>query len=146
MLHIPLTHSPTQPPSLLPHSFSSLSFSTHSLFLPSLSSLLSLIPPSLTFFLKLISPHPPKPIVVTFTFPFCSTFLSLSLTHSASNKEALAVAQASGADFIRAEGYVFSHVADEGWMDSCAGELLRYRKLIDAENVMIFSDVKKKHS
>lgn len=62
-----------------------------------------------------------------------------------SNKEALAVAHASGADFIRAEGYVFSHVADEGWMDSCAGELLRYRKLIGAERVMVFTDVKKKH-
>ena len=56
------------------------------------------------------------------------------------------MAQASGADFIRAEGYVFSHVADEGWMDSCAGELLRYRKLIGAENVLVFTDIKKKHS
>ena len=65
---------------------------------------------------------------------------------SGSNKEALAVAHASGADFIRAEGYVFSHVADEGWMDSCAGELLRYRKMIDAERVMVFTDIKKKHS
>ena len=63
-----------------------------------------------------------------------------------SNKEALAVAQTSGADFIRAEGYVFSHVADEGWMDSCAGELLRYRKFINAENVLVLTDIKKKHS
>ena len=61
------------------------------------------------------------------------------------NREALAVAKASGADFIRAEGYVFSHVADEGWMDSCAGELLRYRKTIGAEEVMVWTDVKKKH-
>ena len=48
-------------------------------------------------------------------------------------------------DFIRAEGYVFSHVADEGWMDSCAGELLRYRKFINAENVLVLTDIKKKH-
>lgn len=61
------------------------------------------------------------------------------------NKEALAVAKASGANFIRAEGYVYSHVADEGWMDSCAGELLRYRKAIGAEEVMVWTDVKKKH-
>lgn len=27
---------------------------------------------------------------------------------------------------FRVEGFVFSHVADEGWIDSCAGELLRY--------------------
>lgn len=48
-------------------------------------------------------------------------------------------------DFIRAEGFVFSHVADEGFMNSDAGELLRYRKMIDAENVAIFTDIKKKH-
>ena len=62
------------------------------------------------------------------------------------NKSALAVAKASGAEFIRAEGFVFAHVADEGIMNSDAGELLRFRKTIDAENVLIFTDVKKKHS
>lgn len=62
------------------------------------------------------------------------------------NKEALAVAQASSLDFIRAEGFVFGHLADEGYMDSCAGELLRYRKMIGAEQIAIFTDVKKKHS
>lgn len=31
-------------------------------------------------------------------------------------------------------------------MDGCAGPLLRYRRLIDAEGVAIFADVKKKHS
>ena len=62
------------------------------------------------------------------------------------NKEALAVAQAANFQFIRAEGFVFGHVADEGYMDSCAGELLRYRKAIGAEDVKIFTDIKKKHS
>jgi len=61
------------------------------------------------------------------------------------NKAALAIAKAAGLDFIRAEGFVYAHVADEGWMDGCAGELLRYRKMIDAENVLIFTDIKKKH-
>lgn len=61
------------------------------------------------------------------------------------NKEALAVAKACGLDFIRAEGFVFSHVADEGIMNSCAGELLRYRKSISADNVLVFTDIKKKH-
>lgn len=65
---------------------------------------------------------------------------------AAANKEALAVAKASGLDFIRAEGYVFAHVADEGYIESCAGELLRYRKQINAENILIFTDIKKKHS
>ena len=62
------------------------------------------------------------------------------------NREALAAALAAGADFIRAEAFVFGHVADEGYMDSCAGELLRHRKAIGAEHVAIFTDIKKKHS
>ncbi len=62
------------------------------------------------------------------------------------NKEALAVAKAAEFNFIRAEGFVFSHVADEGLMNSDAGELLRYRRQIDAEDILIFTDIKKKHS
>jgi hypothetical protein len=62
------------------------------------------------------------------------------------NKEALAAALAAELDFIRAEGFVFSHVADEGIINSCAGELLRYRKAIGAEDILIFTDIKKKHS
>jgi membrane complex biogenesis BtpA family protein len=62
------------------------------------------------------------------------------------NCEALAVAKASGLDFIRAEGFVFAHVADEGIIESCAGELLRYRKMIGADDVIVFTDIKKKHS
>ena len=52
---------------------------------------------------------------------------------------------ATGAHFIRAEGFVFSHVADEGMMDACAGKLLRHRRTIGAERVLVLSDVKKKH-
>ena len=63
-----------------------------------------------------------------------------------SNKAALAVALAAGFDFIRAEGFVFGHLADEGWMNSDAGELLRYRKQIVADHIKIFTDIKKKHS
>ncbi|HON44421.1 MAG TPA: BtpA/SgcQ family protein [Planctomycetota bacterium] len=62
------------------------------------------------------------------------------------NKEALAVAHCAHLDFIRAEGFVFGHVADEGYIDSCAGELLRYRKFIGAERIVILTDIKKKHS
>ncbi|MDA3928310.1 MAG: BtpA/SgcQ family protein [Prolixibacteraceae bacterium] len=65
---------------------------------------------------------------------------------AAANKQAVAVAQAAQLDFIRAEGFVFGHLADEGYIESCAGELLRYRKTIGAENIAIFTDVKKKHS
>ncbi|TKG90172.1 BtpA/SgcQ family protein [Puteibacter caeruleilacunae] len=62
------------------------------------------------------------------------------------NREALAVAKVAGLQFIRGEGMVFGHLADEGLMESDAGELLRYRKSIDAEEVAIFSDIQKKHS
>ena len=63
------------------------------------------------------------------------------------NREALAVAQACGARFIRAEGFAFAHVADEGLMDTAdAGGLLRYRKQIGAEAVALWADVKKKHA
>jgi membrane complex biogenesis BtpA family protein len=41
------------------------------------------------------------------------------------NREALAAAKAADLDFIRAEGFVFAHVADEGIMEAQAGELLR---------------------
>lgn len=61
------------------------------------------------------------------------------------NKEALAIAKACNLDFIRVEGFVFSHIADEGFSDASAGILLRYRKQIDAEHVLLFTDVKKKH-
>ena len=62
------------------------------------------------------------------------------------NKEAIAIAQSANLDFIRAEGFVFGHVADEGFFQSDAGELLRYRKMINAENIYIYTDIKKKHS
>jgi uncharacterized protein len=62
------------------------------------------------------------------------------------NREGLAVAHASGADFVRVEGFVYAHVADEGVIESCAGDLLRYRRAIGAERVLIFADIKKKHS
>jgi membrane complex biogenesis BtpA family protein len=65
---------------------------------------------------------------------------------AAANREAVAVAHAAGADFVRVEGFVYAHVADEGVIESCAGELLRYRRAIGAERVLIFADIKKKHS
>uniref|UniRef100_A0A8C7DFW8 Zgc:162297 n=2 Tax=Oncorhynchus kisutch TaxID=8019 RepID=A0A8C7DFW8_ONCKI len=69
-----------------------------------------------------------------------------SLFRSCLQQTALDVALASGMDFIRAEGYVFSHVADEGLLNACVGDLLRYGKQIKAEHVQIFTDIKKKHS
>jgi membrane complex biogenesis BtpA family protein len=62
------------------------------------------------------------------------------------NKQALGAALAAGGDFIRAEGFVYAHVADEGFFNSDAGEILRYRKQIGAANISLFTDIKKKHS
>ena len=45
--------------------------------------------------------------------------------------------------YVRAEGFVFSHVADEGLMNACAGQLLRYRKQLGIDDkVAIYTDIK----
>lgn len=62
------------------------------------------------------------------------------------NQAALGAALAAGLDFIRAEGFVFGHLGDEGLFDADAGSLLRYRRQIGAEHIQIFTDIKKKHS
>ncbi len=62
------------------------------------------------------------------------------------NIEALAVAHAADLDFIRAEGYAYAHVADEGLIQASAAKLLRYRKMIGATRVQVWADVKKKHA
>ena len=66
---------------------------------------------------------------------------------SGGNHEALSVALACGAAFIRCENFVFAHVGDEGLMAQAeAGELLRYRREIGAEAIAVFTDLKKKHA
>jgi membrane complex biogenesis BtpA family protein len=62
------------------------------------------------------------------------------------NLWAVAIAHACGASFVRVEGFVFAHVADEGLIESTAGSLLRYRRAIGADSVCVFADIKKKHS
>jgi len=75
----------------------------------------------------------------------CRVKLGIQILAGA-NEEALSVAHAIGADWIRVEGFVFSHIADEGWMDASAGELLRLRRELGAERIKIMADIKKKHS
>ena len=62
------------------------------------------------------------------------------------NAEALAIAYNAGLDFIRAEGFSFAHVADEGIIQSCAADLLRKRANLGAKKVKVVADIKKKHS
>ncbi|MDX2132384.1 MAG: BtpA/SgcQ family protein [Planctomycetota bacterium] len=66
---------------------------------------------------------------------------------SLGEKEALSVALACNASFIRVENFVYAHVADEGLLgQAVAPSLLRYRREIGAERVRIFADIKKKHA
>jgi membrane complex biogenesis BtpA family protein len=62
------------------------------------------------------------------------------------NRQALAVAYAAGAQFLRVEGFAYAHVADEGWIEACAGPLLRARANLGAQHIAIWTDVQKKHS
>lgn len=58
---------------------------------------------------------------------------------------ALAVAKAIGANFVRINQFVNAYVANEGFVEGRAGEILRYRKNIGGEGIAIFSDVHVKH-
>lgn len=63
------------------------------------------------------------------------------------NQAAMSIAHATGCAFIRAEGFAYASVADEGLFDKAdAGPLLRHRKAIGAETVAVWADVRKKHS
>ena len=66
---------------------------------------------------------------------------------SGATSAALAIAHAAGGSFIRAEGFVFASVADEGLLaEACAGPLLRERRRLGAHGVRILADIRKKHS
>jgi membrane complex biogenesis BtpA family protein len=66
---------------------------------------------------------------------------------SGGEREAIAIALATEAQFIRCENFVYAHVADEGLLaEAAAGPLLRYRRAIGAAHVKIVCDVKKKHA
>lgn len=43
----------------------------------------------------------------------------------------------------RAEGFLFSHIADEGLLKACAGDFLRYSKQIGADHIQICTDIMK---
>jgi uncharacterized protein len=59
---------------------------------------------------------------------------------------ALAVAHASGAEFIRVNILSGARLTDQGIIQGIAHNLLRERKLLGAERVRIFADVNVKHS
>jgi membrane complex biogenesis BtpA family protein len=61
-------------------------------------------------------------------------------------RTALAVAHASGADFIRVNVLCGARVADQGLLQGIAHDLLRDRADLNAGNIRIFADVDVKHS
>lgn len=65
---------------------------------------------------------------------------------AAANREALGVALAAGARFLRVEAFAYAHVADEGWLDACAGPLLRDRAALGAGAIRVWADIHKKHA
>ena len=58
---------------------------------------------------------------------------------------ALAIAKASGANFVRVNQWANAYVANEGFVEGEAAVALRYRAAIGAEDVAIFADAHVKH-
>ena len=92
----------------------------------------------------------PGPEIVAALTRVCCAVRSLGLPTgvqvlAGANREALAIALAADLAFVRVEGFVYAHIADEGLIEACAGDLLRYRRQIGAAHVAVFADIKKKH-
>lgn len=58
---------------------------------------------------------------------------------------ALAIAKAVKADFVRVNQLFFTAITPEGLLEGNAGEVMRYKKLIDC-NAMVFADIAVKHA
>ena len=65
---------------------------------------------------------------------------------AAANQQALGVAVAAGAHFLRVEAFAYGHVADEGWIEASAGPLLRTRRSLGVPDLQIWADIQKKHA
>jgi len=59
---------------------------------------------------------------------------------------ALAIAHVIGARFIRVNVLTESLLTDQGIIDACAHDLMRYRKRLGATDVRVFADVRSKHA
>lgn len=58
---------------------------------------------------------------------------------------AFAIAQASGASFIRVNQWANAYVANEGFMEGRAAEAMRYRAALQANHIKVFADSHVKH-
>lgn len=61
-------------------------------------------------------------------------------------RASLAVAHASGGDFIRVNVLTEAYVTDQGIVEGVAAELMRARRLMGAEGIAVFADVHVKHA
>jgi membrane complex biogenesis BtpA family protein len=59
--------------------------------------------------------------------------------------QAIAVAKASGAVFVRVNQWANAYVANEGLLDGLAGSAARYRAFLHGRNIRVFADVHVKH-
>lgn len=59
--------------------------------------------------------------------------------------QALAVAKAGGARFIRVNQWANAYVANEGIIEGAAAKALRYRASLKADDIMVFADTHVKH-
>jgi uncharacterized protein len=58
---------------------------------------------------------------------------------------ALSVASAAGARFVRVNQWANAYVANEGLIEGAAAKAMRYRSLLQAQEVKIFADAHVKH-
>jgi len=59
---------------------------------------------------------------------------------------AMGIAAVIGAKFIRINILTDAMITDQGLIQGCSASLLRYRKSLGAEKVMIFADIESKHA
>ena len=59
--------------------------------------------------------------------------------------QAMAIAKAVGADFIRVFNLMNAYISNSGFTGAAGPELMRYRNAIDAKDVMVFGDFQVKH-
>ncbi|PLP58242.1 BtpA family membrane complex biogenesis protein [Mesorhizobium loti] len=60
-------------------------------------------------------------------------------------KASLACAKSSGAQFVRVNQWANAYVANEGIIEGAASQAMRYRRLLDAEDIVVLADVHVKH-
>lgn len=58
---------------------------------------------------------------------------------------ALAIGKAAGASFVRVNQWANAYVSNEGFIEGESAKALRYRKMIEADDIAIFADVHVKH-